>query len=181
MMSEAKVRRYPVMIGLEVCYAPEGEDFLRQKLREYPLDYTIGSVHLIGSLHFKTAVERYCDVEKVGEMYYLLVLKAVKSKLFNIIGHIEIARREGIPGLNHYPDILEDICTSLVENHCAVEINTKGLAKRGRLFPDKDTLEYMASRGVKVVFGSDAHHKSRIGSAKDLALDLIKDAGYKGF
>jgi len=33
-MSEAKLRRYTVMIGLEVRYPPERADFLRQQLRE---------------------------------------------------------------------------------------------------------------------------------------------------
>jgi histidinol-phosphatase (PHP family) len=39
----------------------------------------------------------------------------------------------------------------------------------------------MLSRGVRLVFGSDAHHKSRIGFGKDIASMIIKSAGYMGF
>lgn len=170
-----------VKTGVEVCYSPEGEGFLREKLKQYPFDYKIGSVHLIGSMHFKTAVEHFKDEKAVGEMYYKLVLKAAQSGLFNIIGHIEIARREGIPGLSHYPELLDMICSAMVLNNCAVEINTKWLVKHGYLVPEADTLKYMASRGVKLVFGSDAHHKGRIGFGRDTAIDAIRGAGYRRF
>lgn len=177
----SKDRGYPVEIGLEVCYSPEGESFLREKLKQYDFDYTIGSVHLIGNKHFKTAVECYGDCLLVGQMYYSLVLKAIESGMFNIIGHIEVARREGVPGLECYPQVLDSICTSLTKNNCAVEINTKWLTKREHIVPEKYTLSYMAKRGVKLVFGSDAHHKSRIGYAMDNASAAIRDAGYKRF
>lgn len=180
-LKEAQSSGYPVDIGAEVCYSPEGEDFLRRKLKEYPFDYTIGSVHLIHDMHYKTAVETYRDERIVGEMYYALVLKAVESGLFNIAGHIEIARREGIPSLMEYPDILDRLCGALLDNGCAVEINTKWLGRYGFLVPERDTLSIMAQRGVPVVFGSDAHHKGRIGFGKNLASAAIREAGYRGF
>jgi len=177
----AKSKGFPVETGIEVCYSPEGEEFLQSKLRSYPFDYIIGSVHLIKDMHYKTAVEMYKDVETVGRIYYELVLKAVQSKLFNIIGHIELARREGIPGLDSYPDLLDKISTALVENNCAVEINTKWLVKRDYIVPNHNTLNYMAQRGVRVVFGSDAHHKDRIGYEKETASKAIKNSGFDGF
>lgn len=181
LLSSSKAAGYPVKIGIEVCYSPEGQSFLNKKLKKYPFDYTIGSVHLIGNMHFKTAVEYYGDKIDAGRMYYELILGAIQSRLFNIIGHIEVARREGIPGLDHYPDLLDDICNSLMDCNCAVEINTKWLTKHEYLVPEKDTLKYMAAKGVKLVFGSDAHHKERIGFAKDIAAMAIMDAGYRGF
>ncbi|WP_054873276.1 PHP domain-containing protein [Oxobacter pfennigii] len=181
LLEYAKKEGYPVLTGLEVCYAPEGEEFLKSKLGEYPYDFLIGSVHLIESRHFKTAVEFYGNTEMVGRMYYERVLKAARSGLFNIIGHIEIARREGIPSLDYYPELLDEICRELVKNNCAVEINTKWLTKRDYLVPDKTTLEYMFNAGVKVVFSSDAHHKGRIGYEKDKAISAIKAAGYESF
>lgn len=181
LLMSAKSRGYPIDIGIEVCYSPEGQEFLKEKLAEYPFDFKIGSVHLIGDKHYKTAVEEYKDRKAVGRLYYGLALKAIDSRIFNIIGHIEVARREGIPGLDFYPDLLEKICSSLVLNNCAVEINTKWLIKHGYLVPEKDTLEYMKQRGVKLVFGSDAHHMERIGFSMDLAKKSIMDAGYREF
>lgn len=181
LLESCKIKGYPVETGIEVCYSPEGEEFLASKLKQYPFDFTIGSVHLINNMHFKTAVENYNDVELVGRMYYERILKAVESKLFSIIGHIEIARREGTPGLDSYPDLLDRICAALVANNCAVEINTKWLVKHGYIVPNYYTLRYMAERGVKLVFGSDAHHKDRIGFEKDTACKVIKSAGFDGF
>lgn len=172
---------YPVRLGVEVCYSSEGEDFLHKKLKEYPFDYRIGSVHMIKGMHYKTAVEKCRSIEDVGKEYYNLVLSAIESKLFNIIGHIEIVRREDIPGLEHYPDLLEKISSSLVRNNCAIEINTKWLIKHDSIVPEIYTLKFMRDKGVKLVFGSDAHHIDRIGFAKYEALKAICDAGYDGF
>lgn len=178
---KAKEEGYPVKIGIEACYSLEGEEFLYHKLKEYPFDYVIGSVHLIGDMHYKTAVEKYESAYSAGEVYYGLIKKAVDSGLFDIIGHIELARREGIPGLISYPELLESITKSLAQNSCAVEINTKWLVKHEGIIPDTDTLKYFASSGIKVVFGSDAHHIERIGYAKDSAYDAVKKAGYTSF
>lgn len=181
LLTGAKDLGYPIDIGIEVCYSPQGEDFLSEKLEGYPFDYKIGSVHLIDDKHYKTAIEHYKSRRVVGNLYYDLILKAVKSGLFNIIGHIEVARREGIPGLQYYPDTLVQICDELIKNNCAVEINTKWLVKHGHIIPDRDTLKFMESKGVKLVFGSDAHHIERIGFEMDSASYAIGDAGYRAF
>jgi histidinol-phosphatase (PHP family) len=178
---KAKAEGCPVDIGLEVCYSPEGESFLKKKLKEYPLDFVIGSIHLIEGMHYKTALEKYNDTNIVGKLYYNLVLDAIESGLFDIIGHIEVVRREGILGLDHFPDILKNIADSMNENDCALEINTKWLVKRDYIVPDCDTLKYMESKGIKLVFGSDAHHMDRIGFEKDTAFRAIQNAGYNGF
>jgi histidinol-phosphatase (PHP family) len=181
LISSAKGLGCPVDLGVEVCYFPQGQQFLGAKLNSYPFDYKIGSVHLIGDKHYKTALEYYKDNKIVGRKYYELVLKAAESGLFDIIGHIEVPRREGIPGLDQYPGILEQICYALVKNNCAVEINTKWLVKHDRIVPDLSTLKYMMDKGVKLVFGSDAHHIDRIGYALDDARTAIVEAGYKCF
>lgn len=178
---KAKRSGLPIDVGIEVCYSPDGETFLRKKLMEYPFDFIIGSVHLIGNMHYKTAMEKYKDTDVVGNLYYNLVLKAVNSRLFDIIGHMEVARREGILGLDHYPDLLDKIAHSLKCNDCALEINTKWLVKRDYIVPEHGTLTYMARAGVKPVFGSDAHHKERIGFARDIAYNAIKKAGFTEF
>ncbi|HBM79600.1 MAG: PHP domain-containing protein [Clostridiales bacterium] len=180
-LKSAKSKGLPILIGVEICYSPEGEPFLRDIIKKYDFDYTIGSVHLIGIMHFKTVVKLTGDTKKVGSIYYTHVLKAINSGLFNIIGHIEVARREGIPGLNYYPDLLNDICDSLIKNNCAIEINTKWLVRHGSIVPERETLKYMKDKGVKLVFGSDAHHIERIGYGERIAESAIADAGFRGF
>lgn len=181
LLKDAKDRGYPIDIGIEVCYSPEGENFLCRMLERYPFDYKIGSVHLIQDKHYKTAIEQFKSRKVVGSLYYGLILKAIKSGLFDIIGHIEVARREGIPGLQHYPDTLLEICDELNKNKCAVEINTKWLVKHGQIIPDRETLMIMKSKDVKLVFGSDAHHIDRIGFELDNASSTISEAGYRDF
>lgn len=181
LVQESKDKGLPVSLGIEVCYSNEGESFLRYKLNQYPFDYKIGSVHMIYNMHYKTAVERYKDTEMVGRMYYQLVLNAIESGLFDIIGHIEVVRREDLPGLDFYPEMLDKICTSLVKNNCAIEINTKWLVKHDSIVPGLNTLKYMKDKGVRIVFGSDAHHIERIGFGREIALKAVEDAGYDGF
>lgn len=181
LIDKAKRLKLPVETGVEICYSPQGEDFLCSKLASCSFDYKIGSVHLIEGRHYKTAIELYKDEIKVGRLYYELVLKAASSGLFDVIGHIEVARREGIPGLDYYPDLLESICSALVKHDCAVEINTKWLLKHDYITPAEDTLKFMEIRGVKLVFGSDAHHMERIGYGKADAEAAIKKAGYTSF
>ena len=39
-----------VRFGLEVCYAPEDKEFLKELLAQYPYDFLIGSIHSIDGL-----------------------------------------------------------------------------------------------------------------------------------
>jgi histidinol-phosphatase (PHP family) len=76
---------------------------------------------------------------------------------------------------------LDKICDAAVDNNCAVEINTKWLTRHGFLVPDSETLMYMADKGVKLVFGSDAHHCERIGYGKNAAVAAINESGHNEF
>src|SRR5699024_12033200 len=48
-----------VRFGLEVCYTPEAEPFLRDILSQYPYDFLVGSVHSVdGILYDMRSEER---------------------------------------------------------------------------------------------------------------------------
>src|SRR5690606_31916007 len=40
-----KAEGLPVKLGLEIDYAPEKEDFIRELIKAYPFDYVLGSIH----------------------------------------------------------------------------------------------------------------------------------------
>ena len=47
-----------VKFGLEVCYTPESESFLRTILAQYPYDFIVGSIHSIDGILYDMHISK---------------------------------------------------------------------------------------------------------------------------
>ncbi len=162
-----------VDIGIEFDYSPGRENEISEILNEYPLEYCIGSVHDLGGWNFDNPnyKERfshfnYRELRQVYTYYFSLVDKAVKSDLFDIIGHFDLIKiydyhlddREEIIRL------VDPILKKMASRNIKLELNSNGLNKpAGEIYPALDIIKQARHRNVEMILSSDAHRPERVG------------------
>ncbi len=171
----------PLKLGLEVCYFPGEEEAIRTILQQYPFDYCIGSVHWLQGWGFDTKAELWQgkNVNEVYTIYQEVLLQAIESDLFDVIGHAFSCK-----AFQHWPQGIAmqpwyaKIAAALLQHQTALEINT-GLLYRypaATICPPLGLLQAAADLGCQISFGSDAHLSSDCGRALGYAVQLAKEA-----
>jgi len=175
-----------IKMAIEADFIPSYEEKTRKILNDYPYDYVIGSVHYIGKWGFDNPAQRgkwnQKDINQVYHDYYDLLRRSAKSKMFDIMGHVDLVKKFG-----HRPseDMSEEVTKTakiFKESGVAIEINTSGLRKPvGEMYPSLSCLKIYCKMGVPLSVGSDAHEPSHVGCDFDKAVELAQEAGYKEY
>lgn len=174
-----------VACGLEIDYIPGREATIKEMLAHYPLDFVIGSVHYIDGWPFDHPdhCQRFAaaDIDQIYDDYFGLMDKMVRSRLFDIVGHLDLVKLWG-----HRPVIKSTLQYALPVLHSIkaagmiIEINSAGIRKPVReMYPALDIIEEMFRLGLPVTMGSDAHHPDQV--AEDFAdiSHTLRNIGYR--
>lgn len=170
-----------VRFGLEVDYFPDKEEEIRQVISYFPVDYVIGSVHFIDEWNFDSDPSYYgkWSNNEIYQMYFDILKKAIKSGLFDIIGHFDIIKK-----LNCWPEtdpsnLYEETLKIMKEANVVLELNTSGLDHPCKEFyPNKDALALACKLGIPITLGSDSHHPSQVSRHFESAINMLKSVGY---
>lgn len=193
--------RITVRVGVESDYVDGMGSFYRDLWRKYPVDYVIGSVHLLTPPFYDPTLGK-ADLddpwvltgwsifdpdltpgrsphEVYGE-YLRLTRDAARSGAYDIIGHLDALKTFG-----HMPDLaitseLEETVRTIAKADMAVELNTSGWRKKrcGDCYPRHALLELCFRHRVPIVLGSDAHAPDQVGADFDRAVALLRQVGY---
>ncbi|NLX03488.1 MAG: histidinol-phosphatase HisJ family protein, partial [Syntrophomonadaceae bacterium] len=159
-------------------------DYIQQIIHSYDFDYIIGSVHFIDGWGFDHPDFRHLfegkDIDQVYGRYFELVQMAVKSGLFDIIGHLDLIKIWGHrPRRNNVMFYVEPLLNSIKAAGVLIEINSAGLRKPvGEIYPQKEIIDFMASKQIAVTLGSDAHHPWQVGEGLQEAQVVLINAGF---
>lgn len=173
-----------IRLALEVDYLPGQEPWIRELAGRFPWDYFIGSVHYLDSgwdidNPTKLSEWEHRDTNEVWMAYVERLEQAAESRLFDILGHIDLPKKFG-----HRPDIdvvprYERLFGVVQKVGMAIELNTAGLRKDcAEIYPSEAILEAAFRKGVPITFGSDAHAPEEVGCDFDRAVELAKSVGY---
>ena len=173
--------RIDVRVGIESDYVLGWDDHYRKLWNDDRLDYVIGSVHWLGEWQiFSKSLPEGHTVESIFEEYLKSIEAAARSRIFDIMGHID-----AIKVRNYIPD--RDIVAAyqrpleaIAESGAAIELNTSGWRKEcAEQFPSRGILESARRMGIPVCLGSDAHEPGLVGAGVSEALQLLSEVGYK--
>ena len=175
---------FPVKLAIEVDFIPSLQSEIEKILRKEHFDYVIGSVHFINSWGFDNAkyISQYqkWDIAQLYETYFSLVQQCAKSRLFNIIGHVDVIKKFGYRPKVDATNVFLSTVEVLKECDVCVEVNTHGLMMPCReIYPSKRFLEICFDKGIPITLGSDAHKPEDVGRDFDQALKLIREVGYE--
>ena len=174
-----------IRLALEVDFLPGQEDWIRELAARHPWDYFIGSVHYVSDSWAiddpqKLSEWKHRDSFEVWSIYFERLTKAAESRLFEIIGHVDLPKKFGHRPTRDCTPLYEKFLDAAKKSGCAIELNTAGLRKDcHEIYPGRQILELAFQKGVPITFGSDAHAPGEVGMNFAEAIQLAHKAGYK--
>jgi len=182
-VEEAKKVGLPVKLGIELDYAPEHEEAIREFAKSYPFDFVLGAVHWLGDFGFDHPAlihkwdER--DVDKVYHEYFDTLIAAVKSGIYDAIAHPDVVKVFGHRPSQDLRNRYEELAKAIKEMDICVEVSTAGLRKPVReLYPSPELMEHFQKHQLPIMISSDAHVPEDVGKDFDKALEFVKTFGY---
>jgi len=183
-------RGVTIRFGAELTYNRLWEADVRDHLRRYHYDFTIGSVHdWPGSPYARTDVGRWIagrTLDEIVEPYYKEVMAGARSGLFDAVGHLDVVKRYLHPHvtaaqLGARPDLLEPVLETIVESGVAIEVNTSGLRHPyAETYPSAATVNrYRELGGTAVLTGSDGHRPEWFAYRLEEAYRILAAAGFE--
>ena len=165
----ASRRKIKVLKGLEVDYFPSSKwnRIFEKIIKELKPDYLIGSTHFI-----RSADESFlCNIYRLGNLpaisdeekdelilnYWRNVESSIKSGYFNFIAHPDYCCQFNLANTPEWNDIKHNIIDAFSATKTPCEINTGGIARIGRPFPDWWFIEELIKHEVPLLISDDAH------------------------
>ncbi len=173
LIEEMKQMDLPIQVrfGLEVCYTPQSEDFLREILSQYPYDFLVGSVHSIDGILYdmpfsKELLWNVQDPDQIYKRYYTLVEQAMQSSLFTQIGHPDTIKLFDIypsydlmPTYTHLAKLAAQKGIQMENNTgCYYRYHTKDIGL------SDDFIRALIKEKANIITASDAHYPDHVGN-----------------
>ncbi len=188
-------------LGLEIDYIPGHSDDFSAFVDEVPLDYNIGSVHLVrnkenGKIWFIDGpIEGYISgVDEVFQgnyqeavtAFYKQTMEMIRTQKPDIIGHIDKVKMHNkqrwfSTAEKWYTDLADETLEVAAQHNCIVELNTRGVytGKTDEYFPSRDFLHKCLELKIDMMVNTDAHHPSQLDSHFAEGHQLLKQIGFK--
>lgn len=192
---EGKIELYA---GMEIDYLNGEQNPASEYFRSLPLDFRIGSVHLVYTpegeiVDTDTNTEKFkylldtCfhgNLKQLAGTYFEASMRMVEGGGFDFIGHPDkigynISQCEpGVTETVWYRSKLADLFALIAEKGIMVEINTKAFGQKGCFFPDVKDWTYIKQWNLPIVVNSDAHFPELVNAGRAEALGLLREAGF---
>lgn len=189
-------------LSLEIDFIPGLMEDFQARYATYGLDYSIGSVHLVGKDNpenlwfidgprqeiFDEGLERFIngDIRAAVKTFYAQTNQMLEQEKFDIIGHFDKIKMHNSERFfqeseKWYRDLVRETIQLIKEKEVIAEVNTRGIYKKRSksLFPSDWILAEMKKLEIPVIISSDAHHASELQLHFDTAITAIKNTGYR--
>jgi histidinol-phosphatase (PHP family) len=181
--AQARYPALPIRLGLEADYIPGHEETLARILARWPFDYVYGSVHFIDDwgLDDRRYIDGYAawDLMALYRRYFGLVCDAARSGLFDIMAHLDLAKKFGFRPAEDLTDLYAAVSAELATAGVCIEVSSGGLRyEAAEVYPAPVLLRACRTAGVPIVFGSDAHKPEHVGYAYPALVAAARAAGY---
>ena len=190
-----------ILLGLEVDFLPKIKDFLLSFSSHPDLDYKIGSVHYAGSYSsgnlwpvdsndelFKKGIDEIFggNIQKAVENYYSLIRQMAREKQFDIIGHLDLIKKNNFEQKYFsekelwYQEAVYETLKVISDHDWIIEVNTGGLRKPiAAMYPAHWILRKCKELEIKVMVNSDAHSPEQVCSNFTEVQYLLQYIGYR--
>ncbi|MBE6366575.1 MAG: histidinol-phosphatase HisJ family protein [Lentisphaerae bacterium] len=154
---------FQLKLGLEVDFFFENIAQVAARLKEYPFDYLIGSVHYCGVFSVDHAREDWLPLSEeekaaICQQYYQKLQGAAECGVFTFLGHLDLPKKFGMIDNSLYYDHAVKILDAVQKHSGAIELNTSGWFKPcAEPYPGADILQEALRRKIPIVVSADAH------------------------
>ena len=173
--------------GIEVTYQEEFKSQIDGIIGKWDYDYVLGAIHFTSGVDYTSPsiVDYYLsepDKRKAFGNYFDELLRAIKSRLIDIVAHIDVIKRHSVGVYGQFDplefkDEFDEILVEIVKRDLTLEINSGDIANRGgkELYPSDWILKrYFEMGGRKITYGSDAHKPEALSGGYEIAVGAAK-------
>ncbi len=169
---KAKYRQITILTGIEADYMEGYENYLKTILKRYPFDLVVMSVHYIKKWGTKEWVFNYTYTKETLRAqyndYFNVMYKGIQTGLFDVVGHLDIIKRPGLPVLKSNFRDVDRVLDAAKKTGMSIELNTSGLRKSiFQTYPHMDIIEMAVEKNIPIVLSSDAHRPEDVGYGFD--------------
>ena len=167
-----------ILIGYEVDFTP----MVDKRVLNRDVDYLIGSVHFLDNWGFDNPEfikewERR-DVDDVYKEYFSKIEEMANSRLFDIVGHLDLVKVFGYKPKKDIKDIAHKAIKAIKKSKMSVEVNTAGLRKPVKeTYPNNELIEMILNEGIDLTLSSDAHSPTQVGFMLNETLNELRKLG----
>lgn len=191
--AEAVRERVPgveLRIGAELEYRPEWVPELERVAAGLPLDFLLGSVHVVDGHNISggVGVDDYFvgrSLEEAYGRYFQVVGEMVEWGGFDVASHFDLVKRFGHRAYGAFdPRLLEEPIRDVLERMAGaglgIEINTSGYGQPpAAAYPEPAILRWAREAGVpRLTLGADSHAPHRIAAGLGRGADLAAETGW---
>lgn len=180
-------KKLDVRIGIEIGMQPHLGSFYKELVNQYPYDFVIGSVHVVGKddPYYKDWWDKYTDGQMYQKAFEETLSNLDQIEDFDVLGHIDYIvrygrRKEEVYSYERFCDVLDEILKKVIASDRGIELNTAGW-KYGLDFchPHPDVLKrYRELGGEVITVGSDAHKPEHVAYDFKRAEEVLKLCGF---
>ncbi|MCF8230739.1 MAG: histidinol-phosphatase [Bacteroidales bacterium] len=191
-----------IYLSLEIDYIRGITTDFETFRKNFGLDYTIGSIHLVigdnndhlwfidgpdASNYDRGLHEAFGnDIYKAVSGYYHQINEMITTQKPDMVGHIDKIKmhnknRYFSEDETWYRQLIDETLDYIKANDCIMEVNTRGIYK-GRsdsLFPGEMVLKKALKKGIPISLNSDAHKPDEMDGYYAQALPALKNIGYR--
>lgn len=201
-LKEKYKKQISIYLALEIDFIPGLTRSFSDFRKQYPLDYTIGSIHLVinpdkDGLWFidGAKIEEYDDglnnafdgdIKQAVTTFYNQTNEMLISQNPDIIGHFDKIKmnnrnRYFTQDEKWYQLLISETIEIIKEQGTIVEVNTRGLYKKRseELFPGIDILKQILKHNIPITISSDAHKPEELSLLLNETALILKEIGFK--
>lgn len=184
-----------ILTGMEVDYINDDNGPASPEVKEYGLDYVIGSVHFIPNQsgvyydidgspeRFKKTLQEHFDndLDYVVKTFWIQTQRMIEAGGFDIIGHIDkIALNASFinPDIEKdpkYQQMANQTIEMAIKKGLKIEINTKHRNRYGRFFPHPRYWKHILESGIEMPVNTDTHRAELVEEGLQEALEEIQN------
>ena len=157
-----------VIVGLEADYHPLNIDITKKLIKEYPLDFLLGSLHLHSQYWEKDIAD--LSASELMEFSFNVSHELVNSGLYDVMAHFDRFRQVFYKrNFDFDPFSMKEqfvtLFKAVIKNGLLLEINTSICNSHvgGSLENYVKMIEWSRDLGLKYIVGSDAHRTEDVG------------------
>lgn len=186
-----KENKTPFLVGMELGLQPHLCEIQKSLVATLPLDFVIGSVHVVNNTdpYYASYYEGKTG-KQAYEEYFQCILENLNCFTdFDSLGHLDyivryaqrhLSKSESNYDFKEYKEIIREIFRILINKDIALEVNT-GAYRAGLNEPNPnfDTLKFYKECGGKLItLGADAHRVEHVGLHFDSIAKELNSIGF---
>ncbi len=178
-----------IRFGVELEYYEGRMDELTQFVEQVPLDFVLGSVHIvkdtvIASTKFAHTLYKQLTEEEAYHTYFDQMEKLIEWGHFDVVAHFDVFKKAGIDFYGPFDPVkyksrIIPILKKMKDKGIGLELNTKCLeSKCQEISPHSQILKWAVEVGIKnYTLSSDAHKAKNVSVNIKKAAEIAKEVG----